>query len=95
MAKKIDIIKSCVKSCVLLTVKYDGTSTKAFRPTNGPAIVQAIADACKEYGTRGEVTIAGGTWMITADITADNINVENRLRASGHYRRRNVNKARY
>lgn len=95
MAKIIDKVKACAESCVLITVKYDGTSTTACRPTNGAAVVQAVADACKEYGTRGTVTIDRGVWRVIAEFDGADICTDHILRYRGHYRRRNVDKARY
>ena len=93
MAKKIDMIKSCAESCVMLSVKYDGTSTTAHRPTNA-AVVQAVYDACKEYGTSGEIVVQGGVWSVEAVFDGANIYTDHYLTCKGHYRRRNVDKAR-
>ena len=94
MAKKIDMIKSCAEACVLLTVKYDGITTTACRPANGAAVVQAVYDACREYGTTGSVIVQGGVWSVEALFDGADIWVDHYLTSKGHYRRRNVDKAR-
>ncbi len=94
MAKKIEMVKACAESCVLLTVNYDGTSTMAHRPTNGAAVVQAVADACKEYHTQGLITIDRGVWRTVAEFDGADIWVDHVIRHKGHYRRRNADKAR-
>ena len=94
MAKKIEMVKACAESCVLLTVNYDGTSTMAYRPTNGAAIVQEVADACKEHGTSGRVTIDQGVWRTVAEFDGADIWTDHVIRHKGFYRRRNANRAR-
>lgn len=80
MAKKIEMVKACAESCVLLTVNYDGTSTMAHRPTNGAAVVQAVADACKEYHTQGLITIDRGVWRTVAEFDGADIWVDHVIR---------------
>lgn len=94
MAKKIDMIKACAESCVMLTVKYDGITTRAYRPAIGAAVVQAVADYCRDYGTRGEVIIRRGVWTVSAVFDGGDIYADHYLTYKGHYRRRNVDRAR-
>lgn len=94
MAKKIDMVKSCAEACVILTVTHDNITTTAHRPTNGAAVVQAVYDACKEYGTTGSVIVQGGVWSVEAVFDGADIWVDHYLTCKGHYRRRNVDKAR-
>ena len=94
MAKKIDMVKACAESCILLTVTYDYITTRAYRPVNGPAVVQAVADTCKEYGTQGLITIDRGVWRTVAEFDGADIWVDHVIRHKGHYRRRNADKAR-
>lgn len=94
MAKKIDMVKTCAESCVLLTVTYDHITTRAYRPTNGAAVVQELADTCKEHGTQGQVVIDCGVWRTVAEFDGADIWVDYVIRHKGHYRRRNADKAR-
>ena len=92
MAKKIDMVSHTAESCVVLTVDYEGTTTRAYRPANGAEIVHAVYDACKEYGTQGRVTIDRGVWRTVAEFEGADIWTDHVMRCRGHYRRRNVDR---
>ena len=93
MAKKIDMVKACATPCVILTVTYDGITTRVDRPAIGAAVVQAVADYCRDYGTRAEIVIRRAVWSVSAVFDGDNIVTDHFLTCKGHYRRRNVGKA--